>query len=73
MTQHGIDYSRLKVTSRQQIANLRGRRAHEREWRQVRKLAHLYRRVRFAAILIGVTVTVVVALLRGWDILPPLP
>ncbi|MET7334910.1 hypothetical protein [Nonomuraea sp. NPDC005650] len=73
MTRHGIDYSRLKVTSRQQIAHLRARRAHERKWRDVRKFARLYRQVRLAAILIGITATIVVALLRTWDVLPPIP
>ncbi|WP_188196129.1 hypothetical protein [Nonomuraea sp. SYSU D8015] len=73
MTRHGVDYSRLKVTSRQQIAHLRAQRAHERKWRDVRKLAHLYRQVRLGALLIGIAATTVVALLRGWGVLPPLP
>ncbi|MEQ4721673.1 hypothetical protein [Nonomuraea sp. B19D2] len=73
MTRHGIDYSRLKVTSRQQIVHLRARRDHERKWRDVRKLARLYRQVRLAAILIGITATIAVALLRTWGVLSPLP
>ncbi|MFI7438917.1 hypothetical protein [Nonomuraea indica] len=64
MTRHGIHHSRLKVTSRRQIAHLRARRAHERQWRDVRQLARLYQQVRLAAILIGITATIVVALLR---------
>ncbi|MGW3350022.1 hypothetical protein ACWDA3_42555 [Nonomuraea rubra] len=69
MARHGIDYSRLKVTSRQQISRLRTRRAHEREWRDARRFARLYRRTRLAAILIGITLTIVVALLNTWGVL----
>jgi hypothetical protein len=68
----GIDRTRLKVTSREQIARLRAQRAREREWREVRKIARLYRRVRLATILVGATATLVVGLLRALEILPPL-
>ncbi|MEW9556028.1 hypothetical protein [Nonomuraea sp. NPDC050783] len=67
-----IDRSRLKVTSRRQIARSRAERAREREWREVRRFAHLARRARTAMLLIGVAVTVSVGILRGFGILPPL-
>ncbi|WP_090932854.1 hypothetical protein [Nonomuraea jiangxiensis] len=72
MTRQEIDRSRLKVTSRHQIAQLRIQRAREREQRKVRERVRLYQRVRLAALVVGIAATVVVALLRGWGVLPPL-
>ncbi|MGV9377838.1 hypothetical protein ACWDRB_18570 [Nonomuraea sp. NPDC003707] len=72
MVRQEIDWSRLKVTSRQQIAELRVARAHEREMREVRKRVRLYQNVRTASILILVTAWAVVAVLRGVGVLPPL-
>ncbi|GAA2822753.1 hypothetical protein GCM10020220_009060 [Nonomuraea rubra] len=51
------------------ISHLRTRRAHEREWHDARRFARLYRQTRLAAILIGVTATIVVALLHTWGVL----
>ncbi len=72
MAPQEIDRSRLKVTSRQQIARLRAQRAHEREWREVHRMARHYRNVRTAAVLVLVAVYAVVAVLWGLGVLPPL-
>ena len=70
MKRQEIDRSRLKVTSRHQIAQLRAQRARERQLREVRKMVRLHRNVRTAAVVIGVTATLVAGLLRAWGVLP---
>jgi hypothetical protein len=72
MVRQEIDRSRLKVKSRQQIAQLRLERAHERELSKVREMARLYRNVRTASVLALLTVWALVAVLRGLGVLPPL-
>ncbi|RVX40126.1 hypothetical protein EDD27_2517 [Nonomuraea polychroma] len=72
MKRQEIDRSRLKVTSRHQIAQLRAQRERERELRQVRKLVRLYRRARVVALVMIIPVAVVVGFLRAYGVLPPL-
>ncbi|WP_049567777.1 hypothetical protein [Nonomuraea sp. SBT364] len=72
MHRQEIDRSRLKVTSRRHIAELRARREREREMRGARKMARLYRRVHVAGVLMIILVAVAVGLLRAWGVLPPL-
>ncbi|YCK39265.1 hypothetical protein ACNF49_35995 [Actinomadura sp. ATCC 39365] len=67
-----IDRSRLKVTSRRQIAELRARRAREREWREVRRMARLYRKIRFVAMMMIIPVAMLVGALRALGVIPPL-
>ncbi|MER6582620.1 hypothetical protein [Nonomuraea sp. NPDC001023] len=67
-----IDRSRLKVTSRRQIAEIRARRAHEREWREARRMAHLYRKIRLIGKMMIIPVAIVVGVLRALGVIPPL-
>ncbi|MFI7464712.1 hypothetical protein [Nonomuraea sp. NPDC049646] len=67
-----IDRSRLKVVSRAQIAELRARQAHEREWREARRMAHLYRKIRRTGMMMIIPVAIVVGVLRALGVLPPL-
>ncbi|MFG1611268.1 hypothetical protein ACGFI3_00845 [Nonomuraea wenchangensis] len=67
-----IDRSRLKVTSRAQIARLRDKRAHDREWREVRRLSRLYRQLWIWTLFTGFTLILLVGVLRGIGVLPPL-
>ncbi|MGW5157289.1 hypothetical protein ACWEPN_17620 [Nonomuraea wenchangensis] len=67
-----IDRSRLKVTSRAQIARLRAQRANDREWREARRLVRRYRQVRIWVIFTAFAVVMLVGVLRGYGILPPL-
>ncbi len=67
-----IDRSRLKVTSRAQIARLRDKRAHDREGREVRRLSRLYRQLWIWTLFTGFTLILLVGVLRGIGVLPPL-
>ncbi|MFF0768195.1 hypothetical protein ACFYUK_04815 [Nonomuraea wenchangensis] len=67
-----IDRSRLKVTSRAHIARLRAQRANDREWREARRLVRRYRQVRIWVIFTAFAVVMLVGVLRGYGILPPL-
>ncbi|MEV4289947.1 hypothetical protein AB0K40_30945 [Nonomuraea bangladeshensis] len=67
-----IDRSRLKVTSRAHIARLRDARAREREWREARRMVRLYRQVRIWVLFTGFTIVLLVGVLRGIGVLPPL-
>ncbi|SEU18959.1 hypothetical protein [Nonomuraea wenchangensis] len=67
-----IDRSRLKVTSRAQIARLRDKRAHDREGREVRRLSRLYRQLWIWTLFTGFALILLVGVLRGIGVLPPL-
>ncbi|MGA4988497.1 hypothetical protein [Nonomuraea bangladeshensis] len=67
-----IDRSRLKVTSRAHIARLRAKRANDREWREARRMVRLYRQVRIWVFFTGFTIVLLVGVLRGIGVLPPL-
>ncbi|MER7365593.1 hypothetical protein [Nonomuraea wenchangensis] len=67
-----IDRSRLKVTSRAQIARLRDERAHDREGREVRRLSRLYRQLWIWTLFTGFALILLVGVLRGIGVLPPL-
>ncbi|MET8992537.1 hypothetical protein ABZW49_44430 [Nonomuraea wenchangensis] len=67
-----IDRSRLKVTSRAHIAHLRAKRANDREWREVRRMTRLYRQLWIWVLFTSIAVTLLVGVLRGIGVLPPL-